>query len=260
MKLFFRHLGTGHPVVILHGLFGISDNWVTFGRRLAEQYAVFIPDLRNHGQSPHSPVFDYAALREDLNEFTEDLELDNIILIGHSLGGKTAMDFALHYPEKISKLIIVDISMRKYSGDRDHQDLINAMMAVDFSIVSGRSDIERQLAQTVDSVKLRQFLLKNAYWRDKTTLGWRINLKAIDENIHRIFEGIASGGPFIKPAMFIRGERSDYILDEDIALIKQNFPGAAIKTISGASHWVHADAPEEFYEVVKIFLSSTARF
>jgi esterase len=259
MKLFFRHFGQGNPVVILHGLFGISDNWVTFGRRLAEDYEVFIPDLRNHGQSPHSQVFDFPSLSEDLYEFIEDHDLMHIILIGHSLGGKTAMEFALNYPDIITKLIVVDISMRKYKGDRDHQHLINAMLDVDFSIANSRSDIERQLAKTVNSVKLRQFLMKNVYWRDKANMAWRLNLDAINTNLPLIFESVSQGGSFPGPALFIRGELSDYILDEDLPEILKAFPNAMVKTISGASHWVHADAPEEFYIILREFVSLYSR-
>ena len=254
MKLFFRHFGTGLPVVILHGLFGISDNWVTFGRRLSNQFEVFIPDLRNHGQSPHSSLFDFPSLTEDLFEFAEDHKLGKFILIGHSLGGKTAMEFALQYPERIEKLIIVDISMRKYYSDRDHQKLVNAMLDVDFSAAGSRSDIDRQLAKSIDSLKLRQFLLKNVYRRDKNTMAWRLNLSAINENLPFLFDSVKPGVPFLGPALFIRGELSDYIIDDDFREIMNNFPHADIKTISGASHWVHADAPEEFYKIVNEFL------
>ncbi|MEI6900646.1 MAG: alpha/beta fold hydrolase [Bacteroidota bacterium] len=255
MKLFFRSFGEGAPMVILHGLFGISDNWVTFGKRISERYHVFIPDLRNHGQSPHSEVFDLPSLTEDLFEFAEYHDLEKMIVLGHSLGGKTAMDFALKYPEIVSHLIVVDIGMRRYGGDRDHQGLINAMMEVDLSICATRSDLEKQLAEKIHSVKLRQFLMKNIYWRGKTTLAWRLNLSVINNNLPLIHEGVNAGTPFKGPALFIRGAESDYVIDNDLILIKENFPMATIKTISGASHWVHADAPEAFYQAINDFLS-----
>ena len=256
MKLFFRRFGTGFPVVILHGLFGISDNWVTFGKRLSEHFEIFIPDLRNHGQSPKSPVFDFPALTEDLFEFIDDHGLGKIILIGHSLGGKTAMEFVFHYPERVRQLIIVDIGMRKYEGDKDHQKLIHAMLDVDFSLCRSRSDVEKQLAKTINSIKIRQFLMKNVYWTDKTTMSWRLNLNTIYKNLPFIFDRVKLGSPFLGPTLFIRGELSDYIKDKDFELILQKFPNAAIKIISGASHWVHADAPEEFYRVVLEFISA----
>jgi len=256
LKLFFRHYGTGNPVVILHGLFGISDNWVTFGRRLADHFEVFIPDMRNHGHSPHSQVFDFPSLAEDLFEFSEDHRLKQFILLGHSLGGKTAMEFSLNYPERVQKIIVVDISMRKYKGNSEHQQLINAMISVDFSNVNSRSDIDKQLSETIHSPRLRQFLLKNVYRRDKTTMSWLLNLKSINENLPAIFDHIKPGIPYPGPALFIRGELSDYIIEDDMTEIVKNFPGALLKTVTGASHWVHADAPEEFYNIVWDFITS----
>ncbi|MEI7723809.1 MAG: alpha/beta fold hydrolase [Bacteroidota bacterium] len=254
MKLFFRHFGTGQPVIILHGLFGLSDNWVTFGRQLAEHYSVYMPDLRNHGQSPHSKVFDFPSLEDDLTEMIEDNGLNNIFLIGHSLGGKTAMFFTLHHPEIVKKLVVVDISLRKSPPNREHQQLLNAMMAVDFSTAKSRSDVEKQLQTQVKSSKLRQFLLKNIYWRDRHSLHWRLNLQAINENLLSVFEGVNVSGIFPGPTLFIRGGLSDYIVEADIGELKSKFPGAEVKTIANASHWVHADAPGEFYELVKYFL------
>jgi len=254
MKLFFRRFGQGFPVIILHGLFGLSDNWVTFGRSLSEQFEVFIPDLRNHGQSPHSQVFDFPALVEDLGEFLENNNIIAPVLIGHSLGGKTAMLFALEFPELIKKLIVVDISLRKYPPNGEHQQLINAMLAVDFSSAGSRMDVERQLEKAVESKVLRQFLLKNVYWRNKTMLDWRLNLPALNENLPLVFEGVTSDRQFDKPVLFIRGERSPYITDSDHLEIYKKFPQAVITTIPNASHWVHADAPVEFFRLVDAFL------
>jgi pimeloyl-ACP methyl ester carboxylesterase len=256
MKLFYRHFGTGKPLVILHGLFGISDNWVTLGRQWAEKYTVYLPDLRNHGQSPHSPVFDFPALESDLLEFTEDHHLDEIFLMGHSLGGKTSMLFALHHPSIVKKLIVADISLRPSPPDRQHQQLINAMLAVDFSRAASRSDVERQLEPMIASQKLRQFLLKSVYWRDRHTLDWRLNLHAINDNLLNIFEGVTFPGQYNGPALFIRGGQSDYVRDSDLEAIKAKFPGAAVETIVNASHWVHADAPGEFFGLVSGFLES----
>jgi pimeloyl-ACP methyl ester carboxylesterase len=255
MKLFFRQFGKGKPVIILHGLFGISDNWVTFGRQLSENYHVFIPDLRNHGQSPHSNIFDFPSLCDDLLELIEDQQLHDIMLIGHSLGGKTAMLFSLQHPDLISKLVVVDISLRKSRPDRDHQQLLNAMMAVDFTTAAARSDVERQLAVQIKSLKLRQFLLKSVYWRDRHSLDWRLNLKAINDNLLAIFEGVNQSGEFNGPALIIRGGQSDYVFDSDIPELKSKFPGAVVITIANASHWVHADAPGEFFDAVTAFLN-----
>jgi esterase len=254
MKLFYRMFGAGDPVLILHGLFGLSDNWVTFGRRLGENFSVFIPDLRNHGQSPHSPVFDFPSLENDLLELIEDSGLKKIVLIGHSLGGKTAMFFALHHPELVEKLIIADISLRKSPPGREHLQLLHAMTAVDFTKAKARSDVEKQLYAMIKNPSLCQFLLKNVYWRDRNHLDWRLNLAAINENILSVFEGVDVPGNYYGPALFIRGGLSDYILDDDIAGLKIKFPRAEVKTIANASHWIHADAPGEFYDLVKEFL------
>jgi len=254
MKLFCRQFGSGPPMVILHGLFGISDNWVSIARKLGEQHTVYVPDLRNHGQSPHSRVFDFAVLEDDLLEMTEEYSLENLVLMGHSLGGKTAMYFALHHPQSIKKLIIVDISLRKAPVNTEHQLLIDAMLSVDFTKVSARSDVNRQLESRIPDPRLRQFLLKNIYWRDDKTLDWRLNLQAINENLLNIFEGVDVHGLYTGPVLFIRGGRSDYIREEDLGELKNKFPGAVVKTIPGAGHWVHADAPGEFLEVVSVFL------
>jgi len=256
MKLFFRHFGSGKPVVILHGLFGLSDNWVSFGRALGEHYAVYIPDLRNHGQSPHSSIFDFPSLEEDLHELIEDTGLRRVYLVGHSLGGKTAMLFTLRHPELISKLVVVDISLRKSAPDREHQQLLDAMGKVGIGTAKSRSDVEKQLARYVESVKLRQFLMKNVYWRDRFSLDWRLNIKAINENLLSIFEGVEVPGVYDGPVLLVRGGRSDYILDSDIPGLKMKFPWAELHTIANASHWVHADAPGEFYRLVKKFLDS----
>ena len=254
MKLFFRTYGQGPPIIILHGLFGLSDNWVTIGKKLASNYTVYIPDLRNHGQSPHSPVFDFPSLEDDLLEFIETHELEKPVIIGHSLGGKTAMFFALHMPDHVGKLVVVDISLRKYPHNVEHQTLIDAMLHVDMDAATSRSDVEKQLIPLVSSPKLRQFLMKSVYWRETNRLGWRLNVKAINESLHAIFEGVDISGTFPGPALFVRGGLSTYVSDDDIELIKKKFPAAVVRTIPMASHWVHADAPGEFYDILSEFL------
>ena len=224
MKLFYRQFGSGPPMVILHGLFGISDNWVSIARTLGEWYTVYVPDLRNHGQSPHSEVFDFNALEDDLLELTEEFSLNNFILIGHSLGGKTAMYFALHHPQSIKKLIVVDIGLKKAPVNTEHQMLINAMLGVDFSRAKARSDVDRQLEVAVTSQRLRQFLLKNVYWRDSRTLDWRLNLQVINENLLNIFEGVDIPARYTGPALFIRGGRSGYLREEDLEELKKKIP------------------------------------
>jgi esterase len=255
MKLFFRRFGQGKPLIILHGLFGISDNWVSIGKRLAADFEVFIPDLRNHGQSPHSSIFNFPALVEDLIEFTDENNLEDFILIGHSLGGIISMQFALQNPFLVKKIVVVDISLRKYRNFDDHQALINAMLSVDFFNVHKRSDVEKQLMNNIKSQRLRQFLLKNVYWRNKDVLDWRLNLVALNENLPLTFDNAYTGDAFLRPALFIRGGLSKYITDEDLEQIKMKFPRAELATVPNATHWVHADAPEEFIKIVSRFLS-----
>jgi len=256
MKLFLKRMGQGKPVIILHGLLGLSDNWITFARQLSLDFEIFVPDLRNHGQSPHDPVFNFNVLVDDLLELIKDQRLENVSLIGHSLGGKTAMLFALTYPELLEKLVVVDIAARKYSRNLGHLMLINAMMKVDFSVVHSRSDIDKQLEQNVSNLRLRQFLLKNVYWKDKETLGWRLNLVALNNSLPQLLEGIISDRQFLKPVLLVRGGLSDYVEDKDIPEMKKQFPRASVKTLDNASHWVHADEPGEFYSLVHEFLIS----
>jgi pimeloyl-ACP methyl ester carboxylesterase len=255
MKLFFRQYGQGFPVIILHGLYGLSDNWVSFGRRLAADFSVFIPDLRNHGQSPHSTVFDFASMEEDIMEFLDDREFREAVLIGHSMGGKVSMRVALDYPERVSKLVVVDIGLRRVTGNREHLNLIEAMQSVDFTRVRSRSDVEKQLVPRIPDQRLRQFLMKNVYWRTPSALDWRLNLAAVGKNILNMFEGVEGDSVFDKPVLLIRGGLSGYVPDEEITEIKKRFPRAQVTTLASASHWVHADAPGEFYERVSTFLS-----
>ncbi|MGA3012464.1 MAG: alpha/beta fold hydrolase [Bacteroidales bacterium] len=256
MKLFFRHMGQGNPVIILHGLLGLSDNWVSFGRQLSTDFEIFIPDLRNHGQSPHDPVFNFPSLVKDLLDFINDLGLKRLNLIGHSLGGKTAMSFALEYPDRINKLVVVDIAPRKYPSNLEHELLIDAMLKVDLTLAHSRSDIEKQLEPNVHSSRLRQFLLKSVYWKDKQSLGWRINLPVLKDSLPFIMEEISPNKKLQNPVLFVRGGQSDYITDNDVPEILRLFPLCTIKTLENASHWVHADVPFEFYSVVHDFLIS----
>ncbi|HTX87360.1 MAG TPA: alpha/beta fold hydrolase [Bacteroidales bacterium] len=254
MRLFFRQYGQGFPVIVLHGLFGLSDNWVTFGRRLADDFSVYLLDLRNHGQSPHSDEFTFEAMEADLLEFLDERGFPEVHLIGHSLGGKVAMLFSLDHPERLKKLVIADISLRNYTDPREQLDLIRAMQAVDLSRAGSRSDVDRQLSLSVKNVRIRQFLLKNVFWKSPSVLAWRLNLAGISENIFRVFQAVEREGIFPGPALLVRGGRSDYVTEEDLLPLKIKFPRLAVQTLENASHWVHADEPEKFYELVRDFL------
>ncbi len=259
MRLFYREFGDKQktPLIILHGLFGISDNWVSFGRKMSENYHVLIPDQRNHGQSQHCPLFDYPSLTEDLYEFINEHNLDDPIILGHSMGGKVAMNFALNYPQLSKALIVADMSLRAYQANRHHQTFIKAMRSVDFSKIQYRSEIEDILSETISSVRIRQFLLKNIYRDEQKKLGWRINLDSIEANLPKIFEAIEKQGtPYSNPALFIRGAQSDYVPEEDFPLIRSSFINAQIKTIENAGHWLHAEQAEEFLGICRDFLNS----
>lgn len=260
MKLFYRHFGEGQPVIILHGIFGISDNWVTIGRKLAEKFSVYILDLRNHGQSPHSDTFNYFAMMDDLSEFIDEQGLVNPILIGHSMGGKLAMYFALENPEVVERLIVVDISMREYPARTQHVNMIHAMLDVDFDRVNRREEVEEQLVERIPSKAIRLFVMKNLERVDKTVFKWRINLQALSDNLEHVFEGVNHPGVFENPTLFIRGGKSDYILDADWDKIEQHFPEAHLETIAEASHWVHAEAPEHLCSLMSRFTGKTCAY
>jgi esterase len=254
VKLFFRQYGSGDAFVILHGLFGLSDNWVSIARRIAEQYKVFIPDLRNHGQSPHHPLLTFDAMSDDLDEFLDDQKLSKVVLMGHSLGGKTAMKYALENTDRIDKLIVVDISPKAYTLGHTHLDVLNLMRSVDFDHVSNRKEIEELVFSKLKDERLGLFVLKNLYRINRDRFGWRVNLDAITANLDFLAEEVIPELVFDKPALFIRGGDSNYILDEDIPLIHKLFPKSEIKSIPGATHWVHADAPEAMCMMLHEFL------
>jgi len=256
MKLFCRQFGSGKPIIILHGLFGLSDNWVSIGKVLAHNYKVIVPDLRNHGQSPHSSIFNYDAMAGDISELMDDLELSSAIIMGHSMGGKVAMQFALQYPERTGKLIVVDMSMRQYEERQSQIEIIKAMMAIDFEKVDSRSEISELLRQSITEEKVRLFIMKNLYRVTRSHLGWRPDLKSIYQNIDCVFEAISGESVYQGASLFIHGDDSDYVLESDISQIQHHFPQAVFKVVPDAGHWVHADNPEGFLKEVIAFIGT----
>ncbi len=253
MLLHSNILGQGQPFIILHGFLGMSDNWKTLGKRFAEQgYEIHLVDQRNHGRSFNSDIFNYEVLVEDLKRYSEEHNLKNIILLGHSMGGKTAMLFAAKYPELISKLIVADIAPRYYP--KHHESILEGLSALDFKVLKSRKEAEGVLAHYVSEFSRRQFLLKNLYWKDKGQLDLRINLNALKENIEEMGKALPSNSIFKGDTLFLKGDRSNYITLNDEALIKVHFPKAEVKAITNAGHWLHAENPKDFFEEVIRFV------
>ncbi len=250
MKLHYRELGEGKPMMILHGLFGYSDNWQSQAKKLAEYYRVILVDLRNHGHSDWSDDFSYDLMAQDVFELCQDLHLEELILVGHSMGGKTAMLFAQQHEELLEKLIVVDMGVKSYPMHHEH--ILAGIHAVDLPNIKVRREAEEQLSAHIEAEGVKQFLLKNLYWKEKGQLAWRINVAVLEREMPAILGALPEGEVFT-PTLFIRGELSNYILDEDVPQIEQYFPDSEIVTIAGSGHWVHAEAPEEFLEALLSF-------
>ena len=254
MNLHCETVGEGPPLIILHGLLGCADNWRAMSRRLGALYRVFAVDLRNHGRSPHSDVFDYPAMAADLREFIAHQALGRIMLLGHSMGGKVAMQFALDSAQPVDRLVIVDIAPKPYQ--LFYRELLGALRSLDLNRYKSFAEVDTALASKVSDGALRQFLLKNLAKEENGRLRWRIHLEAIYRNYDRLAQGFAPGRTFGKPTLFIRGARSNYIEADDLPLIRQIFPQAEIATLPEAGHWVHVDSPNEFFQTLVNFLHS----
>lgn len=267
MKLFFQKMGEGPVLIILHGLYGLSDNWLTFGRKLSEHFTVYLVDQRNHGRSPHSSEHTYPEMSDDLCEMMDSEGTERAIVLGHSMGGKTAMQFAAMYPGRLSGLIVVDIAPAGYSALSDHSpqvimhmNIVDTLLSIDLKKFSSRTEIDDELEKRITDAKIRQFLMKNVHRSKDGSFNWKLNIEAINNHLPEImgpvifepYAGKRAIGGF--PVLFIRGGRSNYLLPEHYAGIKEYFPGAIIETIPGAGHWVHADKPVEFGKVVGEFL------
>ncbi|MBP0902592.1 alpha/beta fold hydrolase [Mariniflexile gromovii] len=253
MLLHSNILGEGQPFVILHGFLGMSDNWKTLGIQFSEEnFQVHLVDQRNHGHSFHDNEFSYEVLVEDLKHYCETHQLENMVLLGHSMGGKTAMLFASKYPEMVSKLIIADISPRFYPVH--HDGILNGLSALNFDVIKSRGEADKILSGYISDVGTRQFLLKNLYWIEKGTLALRMNLEVLKEEVAEVGEPLPPQATFEKDTLFLRGDRSEYIGVEDERIITNHFPKAKIITISNAGHWLHAENPKDFFDAVMVFV------
>ncbi len=255
MKLFYRSFGSGPPLIILHGLYGSSDNWVTIARVLSNEFTVILPDQRNHGQSPHDTLHTYSSMSEDLLELVTDLKISRFFLAGHSMGGKSAIAFALRWPEMLSGLLIADISPFANESEKDnirsdHFKILNTILSADIERIESRAELEKKIAEKLPDENVRGFILKNLKRDENNRFVWKLNAEALLNNLDNIMEGIApetwishqiSGFPVI----FIRGEQSGYIPESHYVEIRKVFPAAEFVTIPNAGHWIHSDVPVE---------------
>ena len=251
MQLFHKEFGSGKPLVILHGLFGFSDNWQSHAKYLSSYYRVILFDLRNHGRSSWSDNHTYENMALDVAESLDHLSIDKACFIGHSMGGKVLMHMGLNHGSYIDKMIVVDMGTKSYP--MHHQDVIKAIQSVNIENVTARSQVNEMLKPLLSSEGLRQFLLKNLYWKEKGVLAWRMNVKTLVESMQEILSVLPSG-EVLHESLFIRGGLSNYILDEDVDLIQNQFPNSDLLTIEGAGHWVHAEASEAFIKSTLSFL------
>lgn len=252
-QLFSKIYGEGAPLLILHGLFGMGDNWATHAKLWAEQgWQVHAIDQRNHGRSPHVPEHNYEAMAADLEAYMDEHNLESAHLLGHSMGGKTAMHFAVSRPHRVKALVVVDIAPKAYPIH--HQGYIDAMRSIDFTTVTKRSEADEQLAKTVGNAGIRQFFLKSLYRATKDRFAFRFNLDAIETHLDEVGTPLEFGY-YDNPTLFIAGGMSGYIEPGDHDKIYEHFPQADIQTIANAGHWVHAEAFEAFSEMVRAFLA-----
>jgi len=247
-------LGEGNALIILHGFLGMSDNWKTLGIKYAELgLQIHLVDQRNHGRSFHSDDFDYDILATDLAQYIDEHKLKNPTIIGHSMGGKTAMQFAMSYPNLLHKLIVADIAPKYYPPH--HHSIIEGLNQLNFSEIKSRGEADRVLAQYINEQGIRQFLLKNLYWIEKGKLALRFNLPILSQKMEEIGDNINATDLYKGPTLFLRGDRSEYITTQDKEGIKRHFPIASIETIENAGHWLHAENPKQFFDKSMAFIN-----
>ncbi len=253
MKLYYREIGTGKPLIVLHGLLGSGENWQTIMKGLENQCRIFLLDQRNHGNSPSADSMSYSAMADDVFQFVEEKGLESVILLGHSMGGKTAMEFALRYPEKTAGLIVVDIAPREYSPTL--RKVLERLHDIDVGSLAKRSEAEEKLKPVVPERRVRLFLLKNLKRNASGGFFWKVNLDVLTKEYREVWKGLQKENrTYQGPVLFIRGEKSSYIQDDDEKLIKGFFPRAVTRTIPDAGHWLHAEETEMFLSVITQFL------
>jgi esterase len=252
MKLHYRSYGSGPPLLVLHGLLGSLGNWHTFSKRIGEHFEVFALDLRNHGASPHDRDCSYGAMAGDVEEFLADRGVAAAHFLGHSMGGKAAMEFALRHPAKVRKLIVVDIAPKAYAPH--DEAILEAMGEIDLSRYQSREQVGRALQARIPERRVREFLLTNLRRKGGGGYRWRVNLEALRAHSEEFYHEQRSLHPFPGPTLFVAGGRSALLVESDRPALLHLFPQARLITIPGAGHWVHADAPRAFLEAVLDFL------
>jgi esterase len=250
-------LGEGHPLIVLHGFLGTGDNWLSLAKNWAEWFEVHLVDQRNHGRSFHHEEHNYEVLARDLSLYLDHYNLDHIFLLGHSMGGKTAMQFALQYPQRVDKLIVVDIAPKAYGGG--HEEILHALTSLPIQHVQSRKEVQDILTQQIPNPEVVLFLMKNLNRSSEGTYQWKMNLGALVKNYPEILSSIEGFAPFQKPTLFVAGGNSMYIQPQDTIKIHQLFPLGDLVTIAKAGHWVHAEKPLEMEKTVQAFLLPNAQ-
>ncbi len=251
MKLHYQKLGEGHPLIILHGLFGSADNWLTFAKSIADTYTVYLVDLRNHGRSPHSDDFSYELMAGDLAELMDAEGIDKASIVGHSMGGKTTMTFARLFPERVNRIVVVDIGVKSYPPH--HQTILAGLRSIDADKLQSRGEAEDAMKAHIHDFGVRQFLLKSLYRKDKKQFGWRINIPVLEGKMPEILKAMEETEVDV-PALFIAGSKSDYVKEGDKAAILAIFPKAEFAVLP-TGHWVHAEDPAGLEEILRNFVT-----
>lgn len=247
-------IGQGKPLIILHGFLGMLDNWKTLGKQYAQNgFEVHLLDQRNHGKSFWANDFNYALMAQDLLRYLTQKGITNINLLGHSMGGKTAMQFAINHAPMVDKLIIADIAPKAYPPH--HQDIINGLLSLDFEVINTRAAADAALAKHLTNQGVRQFLLKNLYWKNKNELAFRFNLQVLQHKMEEVGQALQANATFTNHTLFLKGSKSNYITDTDLPKIKNHFTKSQIITIANAGHWLHAENPKDFYTQTINFLN-----
>tara|TARA_Y100000994_G_scaffold202380_1_gene173338 strand:- start:229 stop:1002 length:774 start_codon:yes stop_codon:yes gene_type:complete len=257
MKLHFQNYSTsGEPLFILHGLFGSLSNWNWHSKQFSEHFSVYGVDLRNHGESPHDDTLNYDVMAQDVVQLFDDLGVKSASVIGHSMGGKVAMELALRWPDYINKLIVVDIAPVSYPDRGDgHLDVIEGMKALELSTVESRREAESRLEGYIADQVTRKFILTNLVSGKSDGFRWRINLQSIEHNYAALRNKPSGSGVFRKPVLFLKGALSNYIKKDYQLETLKLFPNARVKSIMGAGHWLHAEKPQVFQKIAKDFLT-----